>query len=147
MPRRSGWSPCTRRCAARTPARGRSAFSLVPQLAQDPGVIGPGFAYFHPGAQIHLAAEKLLHVLARRARHALQALTAGAEHDRLLAVALDEDRRLDSAQAALFLEAVDHHLAAVGHVLAHRLEQLLAQELGGEEALVAVGELVGRVRR
>ena len=34
------------------------------------------------------------------------------------------------------------HLAAVRQLLAHLLEQLLAQQLGGEEALVAVGELV-----
>ena len=47
---------------------------------------------------------------------------------------------------AFLLEAVDHHLAAVGQLLAHLLEQLLAQQLGGEEALVAVGELVRRDR-
>ena len=41
-----------------------------------------------------------------------------------------------------FLEAVDHHFAAVGQLRAQLLEQLLAQQLGGEEALVAVGELV-----
>ena len=63
-------------------------------------------------------------------------------HDRLLAVALDQDGGLDAPQPAFLLEALDHHLAAVRQLLAQLLEQLLAQQLGGEEALVAVGELV-----
>ena len=44
------------------------------------------------------------------------------------------------------LKLLDHHLAAVGQLLAQHAEQLLAQQLGGEEALVAVGELVRRDR-
>src|SRR5687767_11034073 len=135
-------------CGAHSPLRARrGAGSLVPQLPKDAGVVGPGLADLDPGAKVDLSSEELLHVLARRARHALQALSAGADDDRLLAVALDEDGGLDAPQPPFFLEAVDHHVAAIRQLLAHRLEQLLAQELRGEETLVAVGELVRRIRR
>src|SRR5207237_9094678 len=120
-------SPCTDTCAARTRPRGPHAASFVPQLAQHARIVGPGFAHLDPGAEVHLAAEELLHVLARRARHALQACAAGADDDRFLAVALDEYRGLDPPQPALLLEAFDHHLATIRQLLAHFLEQLLAQ--------------------
>src|SRR5688572_6507767 len=135
------------RCAARRLPGAPPAVSFVAQLAQDARVVGPGLAYFDPGAQVHLAAEQLFHVLARRGRHALQALAAGAEHDRLLAVAFHQDGGLDAPKLALLLEAVDDDFAAVRQLGPHLLEQLLAQQLRGEEALVAVGELVRRVGR
>ena len=49
--------------------------------------------------------------------------------------------------APFVLEAVDRHRRAVGQLLAEQPEELLAQQLGGEEALVAVGELVLRIQR
>src|SRR5258706_7126033 len=130
------------RCAARTPARGRRVFSLVPQLSQDACIVRPCAAHLDPYAQVHLALEQALEVLARGGRHRFQPLAALAEDDGLLAVALDEDRGFDAAQAAFFLEAVDRHFAAVGQLLGEGLEELLAQHLGGEEALVAIGQLV-----
>ena len=126
------------------PADGRRRL-IRSRAGADAGVVGPRLAHLDPGAQVHLAAEELFHVLARRARHALEALAARAEHDRLLARARP-GWSPRCAAAALLLEAVDHHLAAVRQLLAHLLEDFRAGARG-EEALVAVGELVGRVRR
>src|SRR5947208_5122269 len=114
-------------------------FLLISQLSQDAGVIRPGTAHFHPHAEVDLALEETLEIAARRRGHGLQALAALAEDDGLLAPALDEDGGLDAPQGALLLEAVDHHLAAVREFLAKCLEELLAQALRGEKALVAVG--------
>src|SRR5438067_5186452 len=111
---------------------------LIAQLSQDARIVRPGAAYLDPDPEVHLSLKEALHVLAGSARHLLQALAALAEHDALLAVALDQDGGLDAAQSALLLETVDHHLAAVGQLLAEGFEEFLAQQLGGEKALVAV---------
>src|SRR5258708_28629743 len=121
--------------------------SLVTQLPQYPCVIGPGPAHLDPGAKIDLAAEHALHVLARRRAHPLQSRAPGAHHHRLLALALDQDRRFYAPQPALLLEAFDHHVAPIRQLLPHLHEQLLAQQLRGEKAFVAVGELVRRIGR
>jgi Tfp pilus assembly PilM family ATPase len=58
-------------------------------------------------------------------------------------VAVDDDRGVDAAQAGLGLELLDLDGHAVGELLAELAEQLLAQELGRQEALAAVGDVVG----
>jgi hypothetical protein len=50
---------------------------------------------------------------------------------------------VDAAQFAFLLELLDFDGDAVGQLFAEVAEQLLAQDLGGEEALVAVGDVVG----
>src|SRR5512138_662578 len=124
------------------PGSWSARFLLIAQLSQDASVVRPRAAHFHPDAEVDLAVEETLQVLAGGGGHLLQALAALAEDDRLLAVPLDEDSGLDPPQLALLLEAVDGNLAAIGQLLAERLEQLFAQHLGGEEALVAIGELI-----
>ena len=55
---------------------------------------------------------------------------------------LDDDGGRDAPQVALFLEAVDDDGAFVGQLLAQQAKELLADDLGREEALGTVGELV-----
>src|SRR6185503_9183196 len=150
----SGWSPCTGRRAARRRVRARRGVSsAVAELAQQALVAGPVALHLHPDAEIDLAAEEALHVLARRRGDALEQFAPGADHDRLLALALDPDRGLDAPQALapalrrLVLEAFQRHVAAIGQLLAQQQEQLLAQNFRGEKALVAVGELLGGIGR
>ena len=57
--------------------------------------------------------------------------------------AVDVDRWRDAAQRALLLELVDHHGRGVGQLVAQMAEELLAHEFRGEEALRAVGDVVG----
>ena len=51
------------------------------------------------------------------------------------------------AQVAFVLEAFDDHGRRVRHLVAELAKDLLAHELGGEEALVAIGQLVVGVER
>ncbi len=60
----------------------------------------------------------------------------------LVGVALDDDGRGDAAQVALLLVPVDDDGRGVGQLVAGQAEQLLAHDLGGEEAVAAVGERV-----
>ena len=52
------------------------------------------------------------------------------------------NRGVDPAQRALLLETIDRHRRRVRHFLAQQPEDLLPDELGGEKALVAIGDLV-----
>src|SRR5687767_449815 len=81
--------------------------SLVPQLPQGRFVVGPAFAHAHPGFQEDLGTEQSLHLHARFRADFAQARTGLADHDRLLAVALDPDHRADAQQLAVDDEALD----------------------------------------
>src|SRR5690606_31336823 len=72
----------------------------VAEGAQRGLVVGPALAHAHPGLQEHLGAEQLLHALARTAADLAQARPALADHDRLLAVALDPDHGADAVHHA-----------------------------------------------
>ena len=54
---------------------------------------------------------------------------------------------MDAPQPSFLLEAVDHHRRRVRHLVAQLAEDLLAHALGREEALVAIGELVGGIEQ
>src|SRR5690606_41912489 len=97
--------------------------------------------------QIDRAAEQLLEVQAGIGRDALDALAARADHDRLLAVAIDEDRRVDAAQLRRLLEALDLDGAGVRQLVAELAKQLLADQFGSQETLAAIGQRVGLVAR
>ena len=87
--------------------------------------------------------EELFHLEAGLGGDAFEALAALADHHRLVGVAVDDDGRVDAAQAgsASNFSILDGH--AVGQLLAELAEQLLAQELGRQKALAAVGDVVG----
>src|SRR5512134_4130795 len=111
-----------------------SALSVA-QLLEQPCVARPVALHLDPDAQVDLAVEQALHVPARCAGNALQLPAIRADHDRLLAVTFHPDGRLDPAQTAFFLEALDRHVAAVRQLLTQQLEHFLAQDLSGEKAL------------
>ena len=60
-------------------------------------------------------------------------------------VALDHDGRGDAAQGTLFLVLIDDDRRGVGQLVAREPKQLFAHDLGGHEALAAVGQLIGAV--
>src|SRR5690606_32650514 len=120
---------------------------LVAIAAQ--ALLAPGPARLHLDEQLeeHLRAEKPLEVLARFAGDPLDALAAGADHDRTLRLAVDDDRRVDASKPRQLLVALDLDRARVRQLVAELAEQLLADRLGGEEPLAAVGERVRLVQR
>ena len=75
-------------------------------------------------------------------RDLLHPRAARAQQDGALIFAVHVDRRVDPAQRALVLEAIDRHRRRVRHFFAQQTEDLLPHELGGEKALVAIGDLV-----
>ena len=102
-----------------------------------------------------LRVEQVLELMARLGADPLQPLPAAADDHRLVRIALHDDGRGDPAQRALLLVLVDHHGRGVGQLVAGQPEQLLADDLGGEESVAAVGQgvfvvqplLLGQVRR
>ena len=83
-------------------------------------------------------------VAMRLSRSPLAPITIGFWLSRSIQMVASMRRRLGPS---LVLEALERHVAAVGQFLAEQQEQLFAQDLRGEEALVAVGELVRRIGR
>ena len=63
----------------------------------------------------------------------------------LVAVALDHDGGGHAAQIALFLVLVDDDGRGVGQLVAGQAKEFFADDLGGHEAVAAVGQLVGAV--
>src|SRR6266545_2602155 len=110
-------------------------------------VVGPAAAHLDPHFQIDLAAEKLFHVEAGRGRDALQLPAARSDDDRLVSFLFYHDRGVDAPQLPLLLELLDLHGAAVGELLAEQAEQLFADQLRRQKALVPVGEVVLAMHR
>src|SRR5262249_17972679 len=92
---------------------------------------------------MNAAAEHALELGAGAGADLLDAPAALAEHDRLLAVALDMDglRDLDAAIGE-FLPTLGLDDGRVGQFLLELEKDLLARRFGGDEALRQVGELV-----
>src|SRR5712692_9900923 len=105
-------------------------------------VVGPAAAHLDPHFQIDLAAEKLFHVETGRGRDAFQLPTARSDDDRLVSLLFYHDRGVDAPQPPLLLELLDLHGAAVGELLAEQAEQLFADQLRRQKALVPVGKVV-----
>ena len=84
-----------------------------------------------------------------RASVAIAFIRAPPSPSRIAALArlVDVDRRVDPAQRAVHARSCRCHGRRIGNLVAEQPEDLLADELGGEEALVAVGELVCRIER
>src|SRR3546814_18371032 len=91
--------------------------------------------------------EQALHRLPRLGADVAQASAALADHDRLLAVALDPDHRAAPQHRAVAGERFDLHRGRVrqlGTALAH---QLFAPQFAGDEALALFGDLVFAIER
>src|SRR5215510_2194807 len=130
--------------ASRLSCLARSAIAHAFEL---PGVVGPPASDPDPSLEIDLASEQLLHVEARRGSDLLQLASARPDDDRLVAFLLDDDGGIDAPHAPQLLESIDHDVGAVGKLLAELAEQLLADEICRERALVPVGDFVGGVDR
>ena len=95
----------------------------------------------------HLVVEEPLELLARGRADPLDHVAALADHDRLLRLAVDHDRAVqpqDAGSAPLrLLEPVDDDGARERNLGVRELQQLFADDLGGEEPLRLVGQVVG----
>src|SRR5215472_14368646 len=92
-------------------------------------------------------AEHLIQRQACCAADALEPLTARADHDRLLALAVDPDRRIHREHTLLLRESFHFHRNAVGHLLVELECEFLTNGLGDPEALTAVAQLALRKER
>ena len=102
-----------------------------------------------PYAQIekHARVEEALELVARRGADRLDHRAALPDDDRLLRFALDEDGAVQAQQALLvgLLEAVDDDRRRKRQLRVRVLQHLLAHELGDEEPLRLVGQVIVRV--
>ena len=82
--------------------------------------------------------------MSRRAALAIAFIvrSAFAEQDRAMARLVDIDGGMDAPQRTVVLEGVDGHRRRVRDLFAEQAKDLFADEFGGEEALVAIGQVV-----
>src|SRR5215472_4203565 len=106
-------------------------------------VVGPALAHLDEEEEVDAAVELLLELGAGAGADALHLAALAAEHDRLLALALDEDRLRDLDAAVLeLLPSLGLDGRGVGQLVMELEEDLLAGDLGGEKSLRRVGELI-----
>ena len=129
------------------PFHGLSPRVASPMLAQ--ALLGPPAQFsrtFTNRNRWTLRLELPLHLLARQLADELDRLAALAEHDGLLAVALDIDHLVDLDGAVLaLLPGLGLDGGGIGQLLVQALVDLLARHLGGHEAELHVGHLVFRI--
>ena len=112
-----------------------------------PFVVAPVVADLDEQLEENLLAEELFHVFARRLSDPLQLLALVADQDALLRVAGHVDRRRDAVDRRLLLVTFDLDFAAVGDLLVVEFEDLLADDLRGEEAQRLVRKRILGVER
>ena len=95
--------------------------------------------------QKDLLVEETLQVLARLHSHALQLLAFMTDDDTFLAVACNVDRRRDAVDLRLLTVLLDRDLDAVRHLFVVVEEDLLADNLRGEETQRLVGQRIFRI--
>ena len=89
---------------------------------------------------MHAPAQQSVQLAPRLGADALQPFAAGADDDGLLAGAVHPDHRGDHQLPVILAHRLDFDGNAVGHFLVEFQRQLLADELGDAEALVAIGD-------
>src|SRR5438874_6269566 len=154
-----------KRVCPRRRDRGRSdpAPSLVAEAEDSVFVTGPAKPLrssrpprLHADVELeeHLGAEQPLHLAPGTRSNLLQPRASLADHDRLLAVALhengggDADEPAGAGLALGFVEQLDQDRRAVGNLLPGVAQELLADQLGAEIALLHVRPLLrGKHRR
>src|SRR6266404_651315 len=137
----------SRSAAATDAAAARDDRRLEPELTEDTRVLAPFMHHLHVQLEEHAAVENRLQLQARRLADVADAPPAFADDDALLRRPLDEDGRLDHEEAArrLLTKRVDHDRRRVGQLVACLLDDLLAHDLGGEEALALLAHLIGGI--
>src|SRR2546428_9608032 len=123
-----------------------SRLSTDANLAEQVVILAPFGAHAHVQIQKHLRAEEALQLFARGGPDLFDHLAGPSDHDRLLRLAINDDRAVEAQDslAALhrLLEAIDDHGARERNLSVRELQQLLADDLGGEEALGLIGQVV-----
>ncbi len=121
----------------------RQVATLVAQALEGALVVGPAALDLDPGFETleskSFSSSRRASVAMRLRRSPPLPITIALWASRLTMIAA-----LMRAQARLGLELLDLDGHAVGQLLAELAEQLLAEELGGQEALAAVGDVVRR---
>ena len=84
---------------------------------------------------------------ARGASRLLEPPAAAADDDCLVLTALHQDQGVDHGTALRLDEPFNLHGEAVGQLLAEPADKLFANDLGREERLAPIGEVVLRVYR
>src|SRR5690606_5469529 len=103
------------------------------QVAQRAFAVRPALAHLDIDLQVHRLVEQLGNVLARLGGDALHVRPAGAQQDGPVAVALDHDTGGHAGVLVGFFPLLDDNRTAIGQFVAHQPEDLLAQQLGGDE--------------
>src|SRR4029079_19612956 len=102
----------------------------------------------HVAIEKHPGVEEAFEVLARGGADFLDHLAAAADDDRLLRLAIDDDRAVqpqNRLRPRRLLEAGDDQRARERELGVRELEQFLPHDLGGKEALRLIGEVILRV--
>src|SRR6267154_3757253 len=106
----------------------------------------------HADVQIqkYLQIEEALQLLPRGRADLLDHVPALPDDDRLLRLALDDNRAVEAQEAAWrfrFLEPVDDNRARKWNLGVREAEDLLAHDFGGEKTLGLIGQVLGRIPR
>src|SRR3954463_15682697 len=112
--------------STRTPA-----WSFEADVVQHAFVLAPFGLDAHMEVEEHPGVEKLFQVFAGGDANPLDHLSAPADDNRLLRLALDDDGAIqleDPAPAFRLLESIDHHRARKGNFGVGQLQQLLADD-------------------
>src|SRR5215472_7361204 len=108
---------------------------LQSHLAESLRIVAPVFAHLDEQKKVHRLLDQPRDLGARRGADCLDGGAALAEHDLALAFALHVDRLLDPYRAvAQLLPHLGLDRRAVGQLLVHLVEQLLAGDLSREAA-------------
>ena len=132
-----------RKMSSPAPPPHRSYVVVQPPASVALGVVDPVFADFDVEAQVDALFQDGFQLLAGGGADRLDHAAALAQHDPLLAVALDIDHLRDAHAAVLErFPGLGLHGHAVGQLLAQPQEQLFARDLRRHQPHRHVGELV-----
>src|SRR5262245_8250786 len=116
------------------------------EFTEGPLVLAPRTSHLHGEPQEHLDAEEALQLPSGVRADALEHGAPTADHDALLRLPLDEDRRPDvkAFGPCPLREVLDAHGHRVRHLLVCQVEDLLADDLRDIERLWLIASGVGR---
>src|SRR5690606_22640888 len=116
---------------------------LISQFAQTCFAIRPSLAHLDVNLEMHRLLEERLNILARFGSDTLHVCAAGTKQYGSMAFAFDQDTRGNTCALLDFFPLLDDYGAPVGQLVPDQAEDLLAQQLCGDEADRPVGEGLG----
>jgi len=112
------------------------------ERAQRLGTVGPVFPHLDPKFEVAAPTEQRDDLAPRRTADALETRAARADHDRLLALAIDPDHGVNEIAFAAISSFTFHFFDldrdAVGHFLIEFEREFLANDLGDAKTQVAI---------